>query len=197
MNKLFYIIGKSASGKDKIYKLLLEKCPFLKPLVIYTTRPVRSGEEDGVQYHFVDREYLDEMEKKGRVIESRDYNTVMGVWTYCTIDDGVFKSGGPDIIAIGTLESYDKIRKYYGSENVIPLYIETEDGIRLERAIKRERKQEQPNFTEVCRRFLADSEDFSEENLKKCGITKRFCNNGTIEECLEEIAGYISEVKCE
>ena len=184
-------MGKSASGKDKMYELLIESCPFLHPLVIYTTRPIRTGEEDGVQYHFIDRDFLDRKSEEGKIIESRDYNTVMGVWTYCTIDDGTFKSGGPDLIAIGTLESYGKVRDYYGHDNVIPIYIETEDGERLERAIKRERKQEAPNFLEVCRRFIADSEDFSEENLEKYGITKRFGNNGTKEECLSEITEYI------
>ena len=183
-------MGKSASGKDKMYKLLLENDTGLRPLVIYTTRPMRAGEEDGRQYHFVDREFIARMEAEGKVIESRDYNTVMGVWTYCTIDDGSVGES-TDLIAIGTLESYRKVREYYGDERVVPIYIETEDGTRLERAIKRERKQEEPNFLEVCRRFIADSEDFSEENLERYGITKRFENNGTIEECLEEISEYI------
>ena len=39
----------------------------------------------------------------------------------------------------------------------------------------------------MCRRFLADSVDFSEENIKKAGIEKRFYNNGSIEECIEQI----------
>lgn len=52
MGKLFYIMGKSASGKDTIYQRLLRNPEFsLERLVIYTTRPIRDGELDGREYH--------------------------------------------------------------------------------------------------------------------------------------------------
>jgi len=82
--------------------------------------------------------------------------------------------------------------KYYGEENLVPLYIEVEDGIRLERALKRERKQDNPKYAEMCRRFLADERDFSEENIKRCNIQKRF-QNIDLEECLEEILSFMKE----
>ena len=89
MGKIFYIMGKSASGKDKIYGRLAESSELhLKTLVLYTTRPIRSGEEQGKQYFFVDNRKLDELEKAGKVIERRDYHTVHGIWTYFTADDG-------------------------------------------------------------------------------------------------------------
>ena len=47
-------------------------------------------------------------------------------------------------------------------------------------------------FTELCRRFLADCDDFSEEKLAAAGIVRRFSNNGDIEDCINEI---ISEMK--
>jgi guanylate kinase len=87
---------------------------------------------------------------------------------------------------IGTLETYTQIREYFGKEHVIPIYLELEDGVRLLRAIKREQKQEQPKYAEMCRRYLADEEDFSEENLQKCGITKRY-QNFDINICLYEV----------
>ena len=103
-----------------------------------------------------------------------------------------YRAGGdgselPDIIhVIGTLESYEKMLEYYGAAHVVPLYIEVEDGERLSRALARERQQEQPKYKEMCRRFLADEEDFSEENLRRLGISRRFCN-GDAKHCLEEI----------
>ena len=55
MGKIYYLMGKSASGKDHIYEHLLKETSFdLKPLVLYTTRPIRSGEQDGREYFFVD-----------------------------------------------------------------------------------------------------------------------------------------------
>ena len=49
MGKIFYVMGKSASGKDTIYKKLLERFPGLKTVVTYTTRPIRDGETEGVE----------------------------------------------------------------------------------------------------------------------------------------------------
>ena len=61
MGKMFYIMGKSATGKDKIYKHLMDKPELdLKKLVLYTTRPIRLGEEDGAQYYFVTENKLQE-----------------------------------------------------------------------------------------------------------------------------------------
>lgn len=56
---------------------------------------------------------------------------------------------------IGTLESYYGMREYFGEEQLIPIYIEVEDGLRLERALCRERQQKEPKYAEMCRRFLA------------------------------------------
>ena len=187
MGKIFYIMGKSASGKDKIYSRLAgNKELNLKKLVLYTTRPIRDGEKDGVQYYFTDERRLQEFETAGKVIESRAYNTVYGIWTYFTADDGQINLRQEDYLVIGTLESYRAMKEYFGAESLVPLYIEVEDGLRLTRALEREKRQSQPRYDELCRRFLADSKDFSEENLRAAGIEKRF-QNVDLEECIEAI----------
>jgi len=78
------------------------------------------------------------------------------------------------------------VRAYYGEEIVKPIYIEVEDGERLIRAINREKQQDTPKYEEMCRRFLADCKDFSEEKILECGIKKRYINND-IEKCILEI----------
>ena len=178
-------MGKSASGKDTIYKRVKEQMPNLKNIVIYTTRPIREGERDGVEYFFVDEAQLQELQKAGKVIELRAYNTVHGIWKYFTVDDGQFDSA-EDVIAIGTLESYVQLKEYFGNDKLVPIYIEVEDGLRLERALSRERKQKVPKYEELCRRFLADAADFSEEKLREAGIVRRFANVD-MEECIDEI----------
>ena len=166
MGKIFYIMGKSSSGKDTIYENLLGREGLsLHPLIMYTTRPIRAGETDGVQYHFVTEEQLKALEHAGKVIELRTYQTVYGPWHYFTADSPELSNTDIDYLALGTLESFRKIQEYYGKEKVYPIYIQVEDEQRLLRAIKREKKQEHPNFKEVCRRYLADEEDFSEEKL--------------------------------
>ena len=94
---------------------------------------------------------------------------------------------------LGTLESYNKMKEYFKKE-LIPIYIEVEDGIRLERAIRREKKQKEPKYTELCRRFIADSKDFSEENIKKSKIEKRF-QNIELDKCVDEIIEYLNSQK--
>lgn len=185
MSKIFYLMGKSASGKDTIYKKIKDQMPELRTIVIYTTRPIREGEKDGVEYHFSDDKRLEELQKAGKVIELREYNTVHGVWKYFTVDDGQFDAEG-DLLAIGTLESYLKLRDYFGEEKMVPFYIEVDDGIRLERALSRERKQQEPKYEELCRRFLADAIDFSSEKLAEAGITKKYPNID-VDKCKEEI----------
>ena len=190
MGKIFYVMGKSASGKDTIYKELRERIPELKTVVLYTTRPIRAGEKNGVEYFFTDEAALAKMEAEHKIIEIRSYDTVHGIWKYFTAADGQIDLESSDYLMIGTLESYGKMREYYGEEHLIPLYIEVEDGERLTRALLREQQQAQPKYKEMCRRFLADEEDFSEENLKKLGIRRRF-DNSSKEQCLEEITEVI------
>lgn len=194
MSKIFYLMGKSASGKDTIYKKIKERLPELKTIVIYTTRPIRSNEKEGVDYHFVDENGLHELQESGKVIEYREYNTVHGIWTYFTVDDGQFDAD-VDYIAIGTLESYKKLKEYFGEGRVIPIYVEVEDGLRLERALARERAQENPKYEEMCRRFLADTADFSPEKLKEVGITHKYFNVN-MDKCVEEIILGIQENLC-
>ena len=185
MSKIFYLMGKSASGKDTIYKKIKEQMPELKTIVIYTTRPIREGEQEGVEYHFVDDEKLQEFQNAGKVIELREYNTVHGIWKYSTVDDGQFDAED-NYIAIGTLESYKGMREHLGQEKLVPIYIEVDDGVRLERALRRERKQAEPKYEEMCRRFLADAADFSVDKLNEVGITRKFVNTD-VEKCVDEI----------
>lgn len=195
MGKIFYIIGKSAVGKDKIYSRLLENKELnLKKLILYTTRPIRAKEESGKQYYFVDENVLKEFRRNGKLIESRSYQTIHGIWTYFTADDGQIRLSESDYLGIGTLESYIKMKKYFGEESVIPLYIQVETGERLTRALTREKKPENQKYAEMCRRFLADESDFSEENILKAGIWKRF-ENVILEDCVEELENYIKSLQ--
>lgn len=193
MNHIFYLMGKSASGKDTIYEALLADSALqLSALIPWTTRPIRAREMEGVEYHFTDEEGLKALEAQGRVIEQRTYQTEHGPWTYFTVDDGT--SDG-DLLGIGTLESYLHLRAYYGEGRVVPIYVEVEDGIRLGRALRRECKPGNHRYEELCRRFLADQKDFSEENLRKAGIDRRFSNDNECAECIRQIAEYIRSIQ--
>ena len=187
MGKIYIIVGKSATGKDTIYQRLAKEMKNeLKEIVMYSTRPIRNGEKDGREYYFVNEEAFLQLQRDGKVIEERSYDTVYGKWRYFTVNDGQIDLRKSNYIMIGTLETYVQIKKYFGADSVVPIYIDVETGERLARALSRERKQREPKYTELCRRFLADEADFSEENIRLSGIETRYLNDN-LERCFEEI----------
>ena len=191
MGKIFMLIGKSASGKDHVYKKLLEdRSLHFKPLTLYTTRPMRAGEQNGREYYFSNKEQFEAFRKAGKIIEERVYPTVHGDWYYFTADDGQINDS-EDYLTIGTLQSLIKMKEYFGDDRVRPLYIESDAYLRLQRSIGRERKQRSPEYKEVCRRFLADEEDFSEEKIKNAGIDIRFANDTELADCINKLREYI------
>lgn len=187
MGKIFCLMGKSSSGKDTIFnETKQDKELNLKPIIPYTTRPRRTNETNGVEYFFINEKELNQFEKENKIIEKRVYHTVYGDWFYGTINDGQIDIDNNNYLLIATLEAYKSLREYFGDTKVFPLYIEVEDGIRLDRALKREKSQQNPNYEEVCRRFLADNKDFSFENLSSLNIDKSYINEN-LEECIENV----------
>lgn len=188
MGKIYVLMGKSATGKDTVFKRLIGMKELgLRTVVGYTTRPIRRGEVNGREYFFVNEEKWQSLQKENKVIESRTYHTVAGDWHYFTADDGQIDLNGQDYLFISTLSGFEQLRRHYGEETVLPLYIEVDDDQRLWRSVCREKRQAKPNFDEVCRRFLADQQDFSEENIRNAGVKKRY-RNENLEACVKGIA---------
>lgn len=191
MGKIVYLLGKSSSGKDTLYKRILEQQDVeFHTVVLYTTRPIRDGETEGVEYHFTDENGFQALKKAGKVIEDRTYHTVQGLWRYFTVWEDTLSLESNNYLMIGTLESYMKTREYLGQDKLVPILIDLDDGKRLQRALDRERTQEVPQYEEMCRRFLADVKDFSEEKIAEAGIQKRFINDN-LEICYQEIMEYV------
>ncbi|MBQ6806803.1 MAG: guanylate kinase [Lachnospiraceae bacterium] len=193
MGKIVCLMGRSSSGKDTIFKKLLEQRDVpLQKIVPYTTRPIRDGEQNGVEYYFTDEVGYQELLRAGSIIESRAYNTCYGVWRYFTVADENIDLSTQSYVLIGTLEAYAHICKFYGKEQVLPVMIELDDGVRLQRALDREKAQDNPKYEEMCRRFLADAEDFSIDKMQAAGITQSFYNDD-LEICLSKIVTYLKD----
>lgn len=174
MSKIFCLLGKSASGKDTVFREVIKQTGVL-PFVTYTTRPIRKNEEEGREYFFVDDNYLDVVKKEGKLIESRTYNTTKGIWTYFTADN---IDTSKNYIIIATPFSFRDIKNYYQDKDVevIGIYLNVRDDIRMQRAMNREKKQKNPDYEEICRRFITDFHDFA--NLKD---VLTIDGNGTVE----------------
>ena len=159
MGRLFCLVGKSGSGKDTLYRAILERAQgTLRPVVPWTTRPRRSGEQEGREYHFVTEQTMRQMEEEGRILEQRAYQTMAGTWYYFTAD---FSLDGGDCLMINTPQGVDRLRRHFGQERVIACYLQVEEGELLRRSLMREERQQTRRYGELCRRFLADQRDFA------------------------------------
>ena len=195
MSYIFCLMGKSSSGKDMVYRRLLADTQLgLHRLVTGTTRPIREGEQNGEEYYFYTDEQFRQLQADGRIIECRSYDTVHGIWNYFTVAHEHLDVAHLDYLTINTLEAYEKLRDYFGADRLIPLYLEVDDGLRLQRALDRERAQLRPRYKELCRRFLADDEDFSAANLERAGIQQTF-QNVVLDETVAQMAVYIRNIQ--
>ena len=187
MGKVILFMGPSSSGKDTIKRRLIKENKFaLKEMIMSTTRPKRTHEVEGREYYFKTVEEMLDLEKQGKIIEQRKYDTVYGPWYYFTTSTTI-DLGNNNYIGSNTLKGLDQFVKFYGMENIISLLIKVDDGIRLQRALDREKMEENPKYQELCRRFLADSIDFSEENINKRPITSIINNNSSLDNTMEEV----------
>ena len=200
MGKIYYIIGKSSTGKDSIEQRLVADPELqLREITQYTTRPKRDGETEGVEYHFITEKEEEKLRKAGKIIEMRAYNTVHGIWKYMMVDDGAVDLEKHDYVAVGTLASYNEVRRFFPEGKVVPIYVDVEKGERLYRAVIRERKSAYPKYEELCRRFLADEADFDEAHLKAVGLMNEAgeilnrIENRDLSETVEKIKAFIKE----
>ena len=152
MNKIFCIIGKSGSGKDTLLAMILEKYP-VKRVPLYTTRPMRDGEENGKEYYFITNEELEQHKRNNNILELREYDTVHGKWCYATAKFAL----DHDYITIATFENIQAIIDCYGENNVVILYMDLDEEERILRCINREKTQKNPDYEQLCKRFVNDA----------------------------------------
>jgi guanylate kinase len=69
---MIVLIGESGSGKSLVEQTLKEKFG-LKKIISYTTRALRKGEVNGVDYHYISLENFKKMEEEGKLAESTKY----------------------------------------------------------------------------------------------------------------------------
>ncbi|MBQ9349290.1 MAG: guanylate kinase [Oscillibacter sp.] len=192
MGRIFCIVGKSASGKDTLYRAILDgppPCP--DPVLPCTTRPMRDGERDGVDYRFVTEARLRELEAAGCVVEKREYHTVQGLWIYFT--PAFPLEADRDRLLIITPEGVRGIAARYGADRVRTILLDVDDRTRIHRCVEREDAQSRPDYEELCRRFLADQRDFAEERVADLPNLRRMDSSRPLADCLAEWAEIVRE----
>ena len=89
---LYIVSAPSGAGKTSLVKALLDAQPQVRVSVSHTTRPMRPGEMDGVNYHFVSREEFLERHKHNEFLEHAEvFGNLYGTsqrWVEQTLNEG-------------------------------------------------------------------------------------------------------------
>lgn len=172
---MLVLIGKTASGKTELLNHLVGRYHF-KPIVTYTTRPIREGEIPDVTYHYISEGEFIEKISKGFFAEWKIYKTVDGNWYYGSAASD-YKNTNIFNIVILTPDGIQQIQKN-GLENIRIFYIKCPKHIRRKRLKNRGDKS-----SEVKRRIRADDKDFKIISFPYYSIK----NKGYIDKALNKI----------
>lgn len=143
------IVGHSASGKSTIERRL-EKTKGIPRIISLTTRPMREGEVDGIDYWYLTEEEFMEVKDAGELAEHAEYRN----WHYGLSLEGIDYKRRP-YIAVVTPKGYREIVEHVGKVHVTSYFVDVEERRRLIRLAKRG-----DEVDEIIRRILADREDF-------------------------------------
>ena len=144
---ILVLVGESASGKSTIEKLIKEKNPSFSKVISYTTRPMRDGEKDGIDYHFVSEEKFSEMEKNGDFIEYAQYRG----WNYGSAKSDY--ADGKDHVVVLTPHGCRLLKKWAKDSGVkiLSVYINVDRRARMIKILERG-----DDIDESCRRNISD-----------------------------------------
>lgn len=149
MAKVVCLIGSAASGKDTI----LNKCvDFCEPIISVTSRKMRDTEY-GHEYIFCSNALIENYIKKDALIEYRKRIVDGKLAYYGVLKDSIDLDSDEKYIVILDNDGYEKMKNYVGADNIISIYIECNDELRMKRIKKR-----QPSITdeEILMRFKDD-----------------------------------------
>lgn len=194
MKHLICICGKSASGKNTICKEL-EKMYGYKRLVTYTTRPMHTGEEDGVDYNFIAKERLEALIADGAVIEYRTYDHAADKVVYATVSDNQFLYfDDENVIVSSSLIQCKNYIDRWGADIVKPVYLTVLEDVLFMRAIRREQNRDNPDYPEMCHCYLSELKEYNDFNKGVVGIGEHntFIND-SVWDCATNIHRYIQD----
>jgi len=180
--KIIALFGEAGAGKDYIQKSIMKTDwgkSHLHEIISCTTRPPREGEIDGVHYHFIPTaaEFL----RGDNLLKWIEFTTFRN-WFYGTSIDNLSK----EKINIGVF-NINGIEQLLANEEIecLPIRIICSDKIRLIRQLNRE---EDPDCSEICRRFLADEKDFCSFVFEYYGI---YNNTNEVQPVIHQISDII------
>lgn len=161
MKRLICLVGPSASGKDAILKSALKLIPNLKQVISDTTRVMRKGESQGVQYNFISEDLMIKKNENDEYIEIREYVVSDGsVWKYGINKNELNLEDNGNYICILDFQGLREMEEYLFNNGKLgcltSIYIDTTYHTRLIRSLNREGVMTNEQVEEVIRRFQDD-----------------------------------------
>ena len=199
--KIFCLMGFSSVGKDTILKQVLKDMDNVKPIISTTTRPMRKGETEGVEYYFIDDT---EFFRRGTdFVEQRIYHTKVkenGVEKDATWRYGIERmelEKDDYLIVIVDSVGYKELKNYVGNNKIVPIFISAPQEELKARALARGDLE-----AEVDRRLKDDYERFLPFRIKT--VYHEVKNGeGRLNEAVKEVESIITkhineveEIKC-
>ncbi len=106
---LFVVSAPSGTGKTTVVERLVQVVPRLSLSRSYTSRPMREGERDGVDYNFITRPLFEGMVKDGAFLEWADvFGNLYGT---CAVDTDVIRAAGNDVVLVIDVQGARQVRK--------------------------------------------------------------------------------------
>ena len=160
MRSLTVLVGCSSSGKDTVMNRLVKEFD-VKPVISYTTRPIRDCEQEGREYHFITEKEFERMKDNDEFVETRVYKTVNGNWYYGLPKNGIDLEDDNNYITIldfdGLLELEKWLRSIGQIDKLTSIYIDVTEQNRLMRSLNREQNMTKRQVEEVIRRYHNDN----------------------------------------
>ena len=169
---MIVLAGASASGKTEVAKILSSKYGITK-IVTTTTRDMRKGEVNGVDYFFVSKEEFERMIKEDKFVEYTVYNGQM----YGSTKDQIANDKCVVIDPAG-LRSYIALN----DKNIITFFLEADEKTRRDRMILR---GDDP--AKIESRIANDRIAFKKENIATVDFVIDSTKNVSVEEVADNI----------
>ena len=199
--KIFALLGYMGVGKDTILKQVLKDIDDVKPIISTTTRPMRKGETEGVEYYFIDD--VEFFRRGTDFVEQRIYNTKVkengvekdATWRY-GIERAELEKDDYLIVIVDSV-GYKELKNYVGNGKIVPIFISAPQEELKARALARGDLE-----AEIDRRLKDDYERFM--NFRVRTVYHEVKNGeGRLEEAIKEVENIITkhinevkEIKC-
>ena len=164
MRKIFAVMGKASTGKDTLTKMLSETLEL--PIALsFTTRPMRVGEKQGVEYNFISDDDFWDLHGCDLLAEYTSYEVASGeTWHYGLTKEEL--ETAEYVLVIVNPDGFKQLTEIYG-DKVCSILIDAPADVRIKRYLDRDIVTEE-KAEECCRRFLADNKDFKDISTNHC-----------------------------